>query len=278
MSLLEGVGEVLGWAVSPAAAVASAARRARVFHPVGTVLRAEVTALPGAALVAVPDLGGPALVRLSGALWKRAERLPDTLGCAVRIGPPGRPPALLPAPGDQDLLFATIPSAALLLVSPLLTDVRDYLTNVYPALGEFEVEGGARVELRLRPLEAAPARRGGRTARLLAAVDAGAAALAIEARAVGPSRRADDDWTPVAAVRLLEALDHDPPGLAFDPFQAGRGVTPRGLVHAMRRAPYAASQRARGAGRSRAERARARARPAAGTRSPRATRAHAGVR
>lgn len=254
MSLLEGVGEVLGWAVSPVAALASAARRARVFHPRGVVLRGEAMTLPGAPLVAVPDLSGPALVRFSGALWKRAERLPDTLGCALRIGPPDRPPDLLPAPGDQDLLFATIPNLALLLVSPLLTDPRDYLGNVYQALGTFDVQGRARVELRLRPLE--PGRSPlGRTARLLAAVAARAAALAIDARMVGT-----DDWVPAAVVRLLEPLDEDPPGLAFDPLQAGRGVVPRGFVHALRDGPYAMSQRARGAGRTRAERRRARGR------------------
>jgi hypothetical protein len=216
-----------------------------MFHPTGLVVRGEVTALPGRTLAAVPDLSGPALVRLSGALWRRSQRLPDVLGCAVRIGSPERPPGLSPVADDQDLLFATIPSSPLLLLAPFMTDVRDHLANVYQALGEFAAVGGERVVLRLRPLARSPDGPS-RLERLRQAIADGAAVLVIEA---SPARHPRSTWTPVAAVRLVRPLETDPWRLGFDPFQAGRGLVPRGFVHALRPATYAASQRTRGAGR-----------------------------
>ncbi|MEO8183439.1 MAG: hypothetical protein ABI895_31785 [Deltaproteobacteria bacterium] len=47
------------------------------------------------------------------------------------------------------------------------------------------------------------------------------------------------------AGRRRHFLDLDQEALRFDPFRAGRGVTPVGFVHALRRATYLASQRAR---------------------------------
>jgi hypothetical protein len=83
-----------------------------------------------------------------------------------------------------------------------------------------------------------------RASRLEKAVAAGAARLRLEAATTpkGP-------WSALAELRLIEPLDSadsaaevDQAALQFSPFRDGRGLTPRGLVHGLRRAVYAASQ------------------------------------
>jgi hypothetical protein len=46
----------------------------------------------------------------------------------------------------------------------------------------------------------------------------------------------------VARIHLLEAVDVDQDLLRFSPFRAGRGIVPRGFVHALRRGAYTASR------------------------------------
>ena len=52
-------------------------------------------------------------------------------------------------------------------------------------------------------------------------------------------------WVPVARIELRERADVNQEALAFSPFRDGRGIVPRGLVHALRRRVYPSSQRAR---------------------------------
>jgi hypothetical protein len=267
-SPLEQLGRTAGWIASPVFAAVAALRHARVFHPMGELLEGTVEASVGAERPAdqasvgaerpadqasvgaerpadqpsVPSgdvkelaaaLEGSVLARFSGALWKKpGSHLPDVLGCALRIGGGRR--------GDQDLLFATIRRPWTMGLSPLTTDVDDYLANHYFAVSPFAFHGMARrFYLRLRPLQ-----RGGpgedRRERLARRLADGPIALALEAayRPRGP-------WRQTAIVRLDRFAAGDDPRLRFDPFANGRGVQPRGVIHALRRGAYTASQAAR---------------------------------
>ena len=142
----EQLGEFVGKAIAPVVQKISAARKARTFHPDGLVFRARVEALS--------DLGerlsGSALVRCSGALWKRGPQLPDVLGVAVRFraGHSVSPEVEL---ADQDLLFATIVSPVTMPLSALTTDVGDFSHNHFWAVSPFDVRQSGRVKFRLTP-------------------------------------------------------------------------------------------------------------------------------
>jgi hypothetical protein len=243
-------GEILGRAggvaLAPVTATVSAVRRARMFHPRGTVLRAEVSELetepPWRALGA--RLSGPAIVRLSSAWWKSRE-WPDVLGCAIRFTG-ARSLDAHARPGDQDLLLATIRRPWTMPFAPLTTNHHDFLSNDYFAVSPFRTDVAGTIEWRLAPER--PVHHGGtRDERLAAALDRGEAIFALEAR---PYRRVIDvarhrHWHPVARLALIETVTLDDDALRFDPYRAGRGIEPVGFVQSLRIAAYAASRRAR---------------------------------
>jgi hypothetical protein len=242
MKPTETVGDIFGRVLAPVTAAVARARRARMFHPVGIVLRAEVVPLvrdthDGADLAldqVAARISGPALVRLSSAWWKRREWI-DALGCAVRF----RSTKKLspePAPGDQDLLFATIRFPATTLLAPLTTHQHDFLANHYYAVSPLDVEGAGRAKLRLAPTRH-PTQARGRPAKLEQALDEGHAAFRFELKA----RRPSSGWQAIAELRLVERVDVDQRALHFWPFRDGRGFHPRGFVHALRRGAYKGS-------------------------------------
>jgi len=238
------VGLVLGALLAPLTGFVSFVRRSRTFHPRGVLCRAEIEAVtddPALALVAAA-LQGPALVRFSAALWKRGEFI-DVLGCALRFL--REPLGTTPGAGDQDLLFATIRRPWTMALAPFATDVRDFLANRYYAVSPFQV-AERRVEWRLSPERPSPA-GASRGQRLERAIESGSLALILEWAPYRPPWRAFDEsaFRPLARVHRFELLDLDQERLRFDPFRAGRGITPVGFVHWLRRATYAASQRAR---------------------------------
>lgn len=238
----ERMGVLVGWAAAPIFGAVAWARRSRVFHPEGIVLSARVEPVasePRAAIVA-DRLSGPALVRFSTALWKRGKEWPDALGCAIRLR--ARPePSAEPDARDQDLLFATIRSPLTTPLGPVGTHVHDFLANVYYATAPFDVRSFGRAKLRLVPEVRSNGRDGGadRGERLVRAVARGDATLRLELR-----RTFHRAWTPIARVVLEEVVLVDQDRLRFSPFRAGRGIEPRGFVHALRRGAYAASQAA----------------------------------
>lgn len=233
---LEQLGRAVGWLSAPLWAAGSTLRRARVLHPTGQLAYGtiEVGDPPDELEALASALQGPALVRFSNALWRRpGTHRPDVLGCAIRLTDDGGREA-------QDLLFATIKRPVTLPFAPLTTDVEDFLDNRYFGISPFDLEGSSgRFYLRLRPL-----RRGGDGAtpseRLARALDEGPVGIAIEA-----SRRPRGPWHEIAILRVLELGDDDDPSLRFDPFTDGRGIRPRGMIHALRRGAYRASQAAR---------------------------------
>jgi hypothetical protein len=241
-SLRERIGEVVGVAIAPLAAAIAASRHARVFHPDGVVLSARVDTVPHSDVGEMAErLRGPALVRFSTALWRHEREWPDALGCAVRFRSAAVASAE-PAEDDQDLLFATIRSPFTLPFAPWGTYVHDYLRNTYFATAPFEVDGVGRAKLRLVP-EHPAGESGTRVERLRRALDHGEARLRLEVR-----RTFHRTWCPVARIVLLRPIAVDQAKLRFSPFRDGRGIAPRGFVHALRRAVYPASQAARSAG------------------------------
>jgi hypothetical protein len=224
--------------MAPAAAALSRWRRARVFHPEGHTFAGYSTVADGPFHELGRELAGRVLARCSAALWREWEHL-DVLGMALRLRPGlGADLDETPEVGDQDLLTATIRSPLTMLASPLFTDATDFACNKYWAVSPFEHEIG-RVELRLSPAGCvAPAEPGNRVQRLAAAVADGQAIWWLQARKTLTLR-----WHKVLRIQLDHPVDIDQEALAFDPF---RGVLrPVGVVHAIRRAVYDASQHAR---------------------------------
>lgn len=221
------VGRLVGVLLAPVTGAVSLVRRARMFHPEGVVYRADVTPLSDEGA----RLAGDAMARFSGAWWRGGKEWTDVLGLALRIGPEP----------TQDLLFATIRSPWTTLLASLSTKQHDFLANDFYAVSPFDMEGVGRVKLRVRSPRAG--RPGGkdRSDRLARAVAAGAAILTLEIRELGPGKR----WRPVAQVALTGPMQVDQEALRFSPFRDGRGIRPRGFVHALRKATYAASQAVR---------------------------------
>lgn len=257
------VGRIAGLALAPITGATSAVRRARMFHPSGVVLSADVRSCSGDAPwgILAERLEGPALVRLSGAWWKTRE-WPDVLGCAIRFART-TPLGTEPTASDQDLLFATIRRPWTMAFAPFTTDQHDYFANRYYAVSPFRTVDAGVIEWRLRP-ERRIGGPGPRESRLLRALAIGKARFTLEAR---PYRRVIDvrgehPFHPVARIELRDVIDIDQDALRFDPFRAGRGVEPIGLIHGLRLAAYRASQWVRPRGtRSHARAPRADRRP-----------------
>jgi len=237
MGVRETVGAWIGKAWAPAIAAISRARGARVFHPSGHVFAGYATPEPGPFQALGDELSGRVLVRASAALWHSWEHL-DVLGLALRFRP-GMGPDLgeETMSGDQDLLTATIRSPLTMLGAPLTTDASDFAGNTYWAVSPFEHAIG-RIELRLVPVASPNPTRGSREERLREAVRAGEARWVLEAR-----RTLHLGWHPVARIHLEHEVELDQKALSFDPFR-GR-LRPVGVVQWIRKAVYAAGQRAR---------------------------------
>ena len=237
-SARERMGAGLGWLSAPVFGAIALARHARVFHPEGLVLSARVDPIASAPeLQAIASsLAGPALVRLSSALWRSGKEWPDALGCAIRFRDDPQPSSD-PGPHDQDLLFATVRTPIVTPLAPLGTDVTDFLANTLYATSPFEVPGMGRCKWRLVPQREA-ASGNDRTTRLAEAVARGEANFTIEVR-----RTWRRGYLPVARLVLLSFADVDQDRLRFSPFRTGRGIVPSGFIHALRHGAYRASQR-----------------------------------
>lgn len=237
----ENAGELIGRLLAPGIASISRARRARMFHPDGRTFVGRVDpikaegSLGGVGTV----LAGFALARFSGALWRRGFEHLDVLGVALRFR---REPIEDPVarPGDQDLLFATIRSPFTMPFAPFTTDSHDFMANRYWAVSPFDAPEAGRVKFRLSPLVPSRPSPLPREEHLESIVASELSSWRIEVR-----RTFTASWTPVAHLRLERVANIDQATLRFSPFHCGRGIVPRGLVHAMRRPTYAASQAAR---------------------------------
>lgn len=249
------LGRAAGWAIAPLFGLVSFVRRARTFHPRGPIYHATVARHVNVSVDLLPladRLAGPAIVRFSGALWKRAERgVLDVLGCAVRFTSDEQRETARAERADQDLLFATIRRPWTMALSPFTTNVHDYLGNDYFAVSPFDVGLDQLVYFRLHPTcsqsfdewvrpHSAKERSGRRSEKLQYDVEHGRVLLTLEVGAdpFGP-------WRPLASIELERKAHIDGEALRFRPFRSGRGVHPRGFVHALRLGVYSVSQRLR---------------------------------
>ena len=187
------------------------------------------------------DLTGQILARCSGALWKQPNERFDVLGMALRFRKRGRAFDARALPGDQDLLLATIRSPFTMAFSPFTTNAHDFLSNQFFAVAPFAVKGGAHVELRVVPLDP-PIAEGTRADRIRTAVENARCVWQLEARKT--LRRA---WKPVVRITFEHELEIDQEALHFDAYRTHHIFEPVGVVHAMRKAVYHASQEGRGA-------------------------------
>jgi hypothetical protein len=227
-----------GWVLAAVTGPGAWLRRARFFHPEGVVYLGQVTNVgQDAPSRAVGErLAGPALVRFSSAVWRRHE-WKDVLGMAVRFRRTTVPSAE-PDPTDQDLLCATIRSPWTTVVAAIPTRVHDFLANHFHGVSPFQVDDGPRVKLRFHSPKHEPHPGRTRQERLDRAVDASRAVLTLEMRPL----RVLGGWRPVASLALERRVTIDQAALRFSPFRTGRGLVPRGFVHALRVATYPASQ------------------------------------
>ncbi|WP_434045221.1 MULTISPECIES: hypothetical protein [Sorangium] len=240
MRFLEAIGRAIGGVLSPFVWQGSLLRRARLVHADGVVYCAGVKALAveGDVGALAQRLAGPALVRLSSALWRwrggKRERRPDVLGVAVRFRA-SEEITPVASGGDQDLIFLSARRFLLLPIALFTTKTRDFLDNDYYAQLPFDVADFGRAEFRLVPLRASTV-EGNRLDRLERAAASRLALLRLEVRRGKRAR-----WMAVADIELYEPVDIDQNALRFDPFRTGRGIVPRGLLQATRLATYAAS-------------------------------------
>lgn len=231
----EQAGRLVGWAWSPWFAAAGALRGARALHPRGDVYVATVQPCAGPGHALGERLAGRALVRCSGALWKRTVAWPEVLGVALRFRGV-RAPSAEAHPRDQDLLFATVRHPWLVGVAPLLTDASDYLDARYFAVSPFDVPDLGRVTFRVDPLACSYA-SGTRSAKLAEAVRHGGARFVLSACVAGTH-----EWLAVATIQLDARAAVDGEALRFSAFRNGLELFPRGFVHALRKGAYAASR------------------------------------
>lgn len=242
MKFEELLGFGTGLLIAPAAALGSRLRGGRVVHKEGVVYRADVRAVShedGLAGLG-QRVAGPAIMRLSSALWGvRREGWPDILGASIRLR---RDATITPeaAPDDQDMLFATIPYAALTGAAMFTTEVHSFLWDDYYALGLFETPELGITQWRLASPRIPPG-TSDRVSEVGKAIANGLAVFELQVR----EKHLGAPYRTVAAVELQERVDVDQEALRFSPFRNGRKIEARGFLNATRIAPYAASQAAR---------------------------------
>lgn len=211
-------------------AAGSRLRGTRVFHPDGVAFTGELT-IPGGAGLGPRLLDEPAVVpctvRLSRGVGLPAGT-PDILGVAMRTGGDGTP---------QDLLFATVlgdGGAGRHVLAPSRRWGDRPLSTILP----YRAAGAGLVTLVLHPETA------GDRPRLLgeAASAFGTGALTFALSAVRPSGAAVAIGRLTGGPRLAPAEGE---ALRYNPFNAADDLQPAGLVNALRRRSYTASQQAR---------------------------------
>jgi hypothetical protein len=230
LRLLFGVGVLIGLVIALVIFVRSLVRRARAFHPRGTVCRAEVTALDD---VVGPRLAGPAAVRFASSTAAENSPEPSIIGMGLKLGT------------DQDLAFGTFESFRRAGEGTERTNVADYLANQYASVAPWRVQGLGVVWFRVVPAPSASTpKTGTRVERLDADIAAGRATFVLEAReAPGPDGTVRSR---LAELRLTERLPADDPAFRISMFRRGRGVVPTGFRNGVRAIVYPVSQLARG--------------------------------
>ncbi len=227
--------------IGPAGPVAGAlfgaltkARGARVFHPDGSGYRAEVSITPAGRPTGAPFLDRQGLFEAAVRFSRGAgtpDPVPDVLGLAIKVFDahgPGR---------DQDFLLVS--SVALPGARHLLVPATGFLGRPFSSVLPYLV--GRRIRLFGAAPISGPWHDGGTA---LAEVHAAARSgeLRFELRMAGELGA----WHPIGELRVGDALDDaEADALRFNPWHTGRGITPLGILQALRRSAYLGSQRRR---------------------------------
>ena len=203
--------------------LASAVRRARVFHPDGVAFEATVDVE-----AVLPRGRHRAVVRFSRGAGL-PEALPDVLGLAVRLLDAHGPGA------HQDLLLVTSFSPPGLRHA--LTPARTFGHERWSTLLPYAVDGDRRVVFGARP----------RSSELDGAAHLDdLRRLAVGARFALEVAEPAGDWEEVATLVVGDELPADVnEALRFNPANTGGGVEPVGAIQALRRRAYQGSQRGR---------------------------------
>ncbi len=210
------VAEAAGLGAAALFGALSAARRRRIFHPVGAAYDATLVVHGGdrgATLLDEPARRA-CIVRLSRGVGLR-EPLPDILGIAVRV-----PDAYGPG-AHQDLLMTTAGRG------PVLRSVLGFARA--PERGHYSSVLPYRIGYDHAYVGARPLGPGGSGARFALEV----------ATPLG-------DWAEVGVLELRQQWSQEASdALGFNPFFSGGGIEPAGTLQTLRRRAYAASQAAR---------------------------------
>jgi hypothetical protein len=211
----------------------SALRGSRGFHPEGVVFEASVD-VPRASphVRGVPSLEGgashPAVVRFSRAIGL-PSRMPDVLGCAIRLVDVHGPER------HQDFLLVTSLDAP--VAHHLLVPAPSFFSLTYSSLLPYRLGPDLRLVgaiPRSRPVE-----RPGATD-LAELVDAAARGpVRLDLAVSAPMGR----WTPVAEIVLGERLEvEEGERVRFNPWNTGGGIRPTGPLMGVRAGAYVGSQ------------------------------------
>ena len=225
LTVLFAIGAVIGVLLGLPIFVVSLVRGARAVHAEGVICRGELIAR------GAPNVAGPVLVRLSGAIEGQAASH-DILGLDIRMQ---HTASLDPAYGDQDLLLGTFESFLTAKRALATTNAGDYLGNGYSTVTPWWVPGTGPTILRLVPPPAQPADRAAdRVGRLDADLAADRARFVLTAAGVE-----------LAELRLVERLAIADQPLRASMLRQGRGIRPLGARNGIRFTVYPISQLAR---------------------------------
>jgi hypothetical protein len=210
------------------------ARGARVFHPAGTGYHAEVVMAPTGRPTGAAFLDEPgryrAVVRFSHGAGV-PDPLPDVLGLSVKVidaHGPGR---------DQDLLLVS--SASPPFGRHFLMPATGFLGRQFSSVLPYLV--GRRIRL-FGALPGTPAMHDGGTALAEVHVAAQRGELRFELTMAGEI----GGWHHIGELRIgLPLGDDGAEALRFNPWHTGPGITPIGVLQALRGAAYPGSQRQR---------------------------------
>jgi hypothetical protein len=221
------VDRTVGRLVAPTFGLLTRLRGARVFHPHGRAYATEIDVGPTAPIAPGRYQG---IVRLSRGLGL-PEPWPDVLGLAVRM---------LNADGlggIQDLLLVS--SLPAVCGRHLILPGRGYGGVFYSSVLPVRTGGRAMI-VGAGPVWTGDPQPLARLAEIDRAV--GSALRGFELLLAGPLGA----WSHLAQVGLTRALpEQDSEAVRFDPYHQAAGLAPVGVLNALRRRSYGASQRAR---------------------------------
>jgi hypothetical protein len=231
--------DAAGYTLGLALAGVSALRRGKAVHPHGAVYAAELVvpshrdALGRTELLGAPGRR-PALVRFSRSLGL-PRPLPDLLGMSLRV------PDAYGTGRNQDFLMVSSIDAP--VMHHLFVPARDVQQRPYSSSLPYRA-GGETFLVGVLPRSDSPRVEGGNELeRLAAAAGTGALVFDLAVAEVWGRFRA------VAELRVGDPLPPETDALRFNPWNAGGGIEPTGLLNRLRDYAYPLSQRAWGSAR-----------------------------